>query len=303
MLVAGVDVGGLTVPAARLRLKDTLGPAYRKPVVIRAARRSFKLERRAVRFRFDALATARSALAAGAAMPPAADGSVAPVAVTPVVRYRRDPVGAWIRSVKVAVTRAPRNATIAYSIRRIKRRHSRTGRTLRTAGLKAAVENALTDPAATRVLEPGRRNVPAKVRWSDLRKVYRTVLTIEQRTFKLRLFKRLRLVEDLRRGGRPAAYPTPSGVFAVTSKQVNPVWTAPNAPWAGELAGTSVAGGAVNNPLKARWMGLAGGVGIHGTGQPWSIGTRASHGCIRMTVPDVVELYRRVPMGTPVFIR
>src|SRR5687767_1654059 len=80
VLVAGVDVGGLTVADARLRLKDALGPAYRKPVVIKAAGRSFKLARRAVRFRFDALATARSALAAGAAMPPAADGSVAPVA-------------------------------------------------------------------------------------------------------------------------------------------------------------------------------------------------------------------------------
>jgi lipoprotein-anchoring transpeptidase ErfK/SrfK len=84
---------------------------------------------------------------------------------------------------------------------------------------------------------------------------------------------------------------------------VNPVWTAPNSPWAGELAGQSVAGGAANNPLKARWMGLAGGVGIHGTGQPWSIGTRASHGCIRMTVPDVVDLFSQVPMGSPVYIK
>ena len=127
--------------------------------------------------------------------------------------------------------------------------------------------------------------MPAKVGWSDLRRVYKTVLTIEQRTFKLRLFKRLRHVKTYRVAVGQPAYPTPSGTFAVTSKQVNPVWTAPNSPWAGELAGTSVAGGAANNPLKARWMGLAGGVGIHGTGEPWSIGTRASHGCIRMTVP------------------
>jgi len=102
--------------------------------------------------------------------------------------------------------------------------------------------------------------------------------------------------------GQPA-YPTPSGTFAVTSKQVDPVWTAPNSPWAGELAGQSVDGGAADNPLKARWMGLAGGVGIHGTGEPWSIGTRASHGCIRMTVPDVIDLFNQVPMGAPVFIQ
>ena len=62
-------------------------------------------------------------------------------------------------------------------------------------------------------------------------------------------------------------------------------------------------GGAPNNPLRARWMGVSGAVGIHGTGQPWSIGTRASHGCIRMTVPDVIDLFKRVKVGTPVLIR
>jgi lipoprotein-anchoring transpeptidase ErfK/SrfK len=99
------------------------------------------------------------------------------------------------------------------------------------------------------------------------------------------------------------AYPTPTGLFSIQSKQVNPSWTAPNSPWAGEMAGQQVAGGAWNNPLKARWMGVSGSVGIHGTGMPWSIGTRASHGCIRMTVPDVIDLFRRVPLGTPVLIR
>ena len=50
-------------------------------------------------------------------------------------------------------------------------------------------------------------------------------------------------------------------------------------------------------------MGLRDGIGIHGTGQDWSIGTRASHGCIRMHVDDVIALYKRVPLGTPVLIR
>ena len=50
-------------------------------------------------------------------------------------------------------------------------------------------------------------------------------------------------------------------------------------------------------------MGVVGGVGIHGTGMEWSIGTRASHGCIRMRVADVIDLFGRVPIGTPVYIR
>jgi lipoprotein-anchoring transpeptidase ErfK/SrfK len=100
-----------------------------------------------------------------------------------------------------------------------------------------------------------------------------------------------------------AGYDTPPGLYSIQNKQVNPAWTAPNRPWAGSLAGQTIPGGAPNNPLKARWLGVNGAVGIHGTGEPWSIGTRASHGCIRMRVPDVIDLYDRVPIGTPVLIR
>ena len=50
-------------------------------------------------------------------------------------------------------------------------------------------------------------------------------------------------------------------------------------------------------------MGIANGVGIHGTAEDWSIGSRASHGCIRMHVSDVIDLYSRVPVGTPVLIK
>jgi lipoprotein-anchoring transpeptidase ErfK/SrfK len=77
----------------------------------------------------------------------------------------------------------------------------------------------------------------------------------------------------------------------------------PRSPWAGSLAGQTIPPGSPDNPLKARWLGITSGVGIHGTAEDWSIGQRASHGCIRMHVSDVVDLYPRVPVGTPVLIR
>jgi lipoprotein-anchoring transpeptidase ErfK/SrfK len=83
---------------------------------------------------------------------------------------------------------------------------------------------------------------------------------------------------------------------------VNPAWNVPNSAWAGSLAGTTVPGGAPDNPLKARWMGIFDGAGIHGTDAIGSIGTAASHGCIRMRIPDVIDLYDQVPVGAPVFI-
>ena len=138
---------------------------------------------------------------------------------------------------------------------------------------------------------------------NDLARVYGTVITIDRSNFKLRLFKRLKFSRSYGVAVGLPAYPTPTGRFQISNKQVNPAWTAPNSPWAGELAGTTTPGGSAANPLRARWMGIAGGVGIHGTSQEWSIGSRASHGCIRMRVADVINLYPRVPVGTPVLIR
>jgi lipoprotein-anchoring transpeptidase ErfK/SrfK len=153
------------------------------------------------------------------------------------------------------------------------------------------------------VLHQPLTRVRAKVNASDLARVYGTVITIDRAHFKLRLFKALKFRKGYGVAVGQPAYPTPTGRFAITSKQVNPVWSVPNSPWAGELQGTTVDGGSAANPLKARWMGIANGVGIHGTGEDYSIGTRASHGCIRMHVPDVVDLFKRVPVGTPVLIK
>ena len=100
-----------------------------------------------------------------------------------------------------------------------------------------------------------------------------------------------------------AGLSTPAGRYSIQDKQVDPAWHVPNSAWAGSLAGSVIPGGAPNNPLKARWMGLVDGVGIHGTAEDWSIGSAASHGCIRMHVSDVKDLYGRVSVGTPVIIR
>ena len=83
---------------------------------------------------------------------------------------------------------------------------------------------------------------------------------------------------------------------------MDPAWSVPNSAWAGSLAGTVVPGGTAANPLKARWLGIFDGAGIHGTDAASSIGSAASHGCIRMLIPDVIELYDQVPVGAPIYI-
>jgi lipoprotein-anchoring transpeptidase ErfK/SrfK len=119
----------------------------------------------------------------------------------------------------------------------------------------------------------------------------------------VRLFKGLRVVRTYRVAVGAAGYETPAGLHRVQYKQLNPPWHAPNRPWAGELAGQTIPAGDPRNPLLAAFIALGGGVGFHGTGNLASIGTAASHGCIRMTIPDVLSLYRNVPVGTPVLVR
>jgi lipoprotein-anchoring transpeptidase ErfK/SrfK len=96
------------------------------------------------------------------------------------------------------------------------------------------------------------------------------------------------------------AHPTPIGTFRIITKQKNPVWNPPDSAWA---AGMGPIPPGPGNPLGTRWMGLnSPGIGMHGTPAPSSIGTAASHGCIRMKIPDAEDLFDRVFVGTPVQI-
>jgi lipoprotein-anchoring transpeptidase ErfK/SrfK len=135
------------------------------------------------------------------------------------------------------------------------------------------------------------------------------VIVIDKSAFKLRLYrgttkpggtimKRVRTYPVAI--GQPA-YPTPTGNYAVIQKQMNPTWFPPDSPWA---AGLGPVPPGASNPLGTRWIGTsAPAIGMHGTPNPSSIGTMASHGCVRMYMRDVENLYSRVEIGTPVFIR
>ena len=244
------------------------------------------------KLKLDAMRTAKRALYAKAGV----------LAVAPAISHSHAAVAGFVAQIAKQVGKPARNAKIKITLRHIYRQRSRPGHGLDTAAAAKAIDAAIDDPAAPRVLHQPLTRLRAKVNANDLARVYNTVITIDKAHFKLRLFKGLKLSKTYGVAVGMPAYPTPTGRFSIANKAVNPAWTAPNSPWAGAYANETVAGGSAENPLKARWMGIVNGVGIHGTGAPGSIGSRASHGCIRMTVPDVVDLYPRVPVGTPVLI-
>ena len=130
----------------------------------------------------------------------------------------------------------------------------------------------------------------------------RTVLITNRNSFQLTPYKKLRQEKTFRIAVGKVGLETPAGQYTIANKAINPAWHVPNSPWAGKLAGKVIPGNDPTNPIKARWLGIYDGVGIHGTADDGSIGSNASHGCIRMHIPDVEKLYDEVPVGAAVYI-
>ena len=127
------------------------------------------------------------------------------------------------------------------------------------------------------------------------------VIVIKRDSRTLLYFNGLKLKRSFRIATGQSSYPTPIGEYEVINMQRNPWWYPPEgSAWA---EGAEPVPPGPGNPLGTRWMGISAPyVGIHGTPDAASIGYSASHGCIRMLIPQVEWLFEQVEVGTPVFI-
>jgi len=95
------------------------------------------------------------------------------------------------------------------------------------------------------------------------------------------------------------AYPTPTGEFQVIQMVRDPSWMNP-------FTQEVIDGGHPRNPLGRFWIGFwtdgTNWVGMHGTPNPETVGTAASHGCVRLYNEDIQALFSQVSMGTPVTV-
>jgi lipoprotein-anchoring transpeptidase ErfK/SrfK len=166
------------------------------------------------------------------------------------------------------------------------------------------VMKALTVQRITRALEAAQMpRVRAAVRVVApklTRANFGPVIVIRRGANELRYYDGPKLVKTFGVATGQSVYPTPTGQFSIVDMQLNPWWRPPDSPWAQGLKPIPPGPG---NPLGTRWMGLtAPGVGIHGTPDDASIGYSASHGCIRMHIPDAEWLFQHVHIGTQVVI-
>lgn len=209
-----------------------------------------------------------------------------------------------MRRVTDAVDRPARDAKLSYTPDGLGRVSGRTGLAVRAGSLRARIERALTRPDARRSIGARTRVIQPKVTTAALARRNPVVLVVTRSQFKLKLYDHLRLARSYNIAVGMEGLETPAGMYRIQNKSINPAWSVPNSPWAGSLAGTVVPGGTPQNPLKARWLGIFNGAGIHGIDPSLygSIGSAASHGCVRMRIEDVVDLYPRVPVQSPIFI-
>ncbi len=278
--IGGIPVGGLTAETAA----QVVQSAFDRPLVLTWSGRSWQVAP------FALGASAHVAAAVNRART-AAPGSE----VQLVVGIRARELRGYVDGLARRYDRTPKDSTVRLVGLRPRISEPKVGVQLERALIVSRLAKALRTgdrapiPLLAKMLRP--KVTPA---------AFRSVIVIRRGSHRLYLYKgeqRWRIFGVA--VGQPV-YPTPLGHFTIVQMWRNPWWYPPPSPWA---EGEKPIPPGPGNPLGTRWMGLsAPAVGIHGTPDAASIGYSASHGCIRMRIPDAEWLFDHVRLGTHVFI-
>jgi lipoprotein-anchoring transpeptidase ErfK/SrfK len=307
--IGGVDVSGLTPEQARAKLRRAVLDPLSQPVVVRALGKRYRLtpEQASVTVDVDG--------SVDAALDRSRDGNMLvrtwrgirgeslDAEVELDIDYSKKAIRKLVRRVRADVDEPAVDASVDLESGNVAPVASKDGRRLLATKLRRQVRNRLLDVGDSKRVRARTKVVKPKVTTEELAEKYPAVLVVNRGSFQLTLYKDLKLHKTYRVAIGAVGYDTPAGLYNIQNKAVNPAWTMPNSDWVPAAdRGKVVPGGVPENPLKARWMGIYDGAGIHGTDATGSIGSAASHGCIRMLIPDVIELYDQVPVGAPIYI-
>jgi lipoprotein-anchoring transpeptidase ErfK/SrfK len=279
--IAGVPVGGMTNEQAQAALR----PAFARPIRLVYGDRSWSL--RPTRF------GAKVAIADGVSR---ALNSPANASVPLAPQLNVDSVRQFVRRLDASISTPAQDAELSGLVRLVPQfTPEKPGVQVLQAVSTKRILRALRTPSVRRV----RLAVTSIVPKRTLSR-FGPVVVIRRGANQLRYYQGTKLVRTFGVATGQSIYPTPTGTFDIVDKQLNPWWIPPDSAWA---RGEKPIPPGPGNPLGTRWMGLSTpGVGIHGTPDDASIGYSASHGCIRMHIPDAEWLFHHVDLGTPVVI-
>jgi len=305
--IGGVDVGGMTAREASRLVDSNLVEPLRDHVTVNFEGVKYRISPEKLRVSSDVEGMVDRALEESqeGGLPTRviryATGDEVDVAISPQITYSGKALTEFIATVSAEVNRDPVHASIEASSTSLAAVKGENGIAVAEDKLRDRLESAVQSPHRRTVALPVETLKP-EVTTADLAAQYPTYLTVDRSNFELTLWQELEPVKTYTVAIGAVGFDTPVGTYNIQNMAVDPAWNVPDSNWAGELAGTVVPGGTAENPLKERWLGIYDGAGIHGTDDVASLGSRASHGCVRMAVADVIELYDQVDVGTPIYI-
>jgi len=305
--IGGVDVGGMTAREASRLVDSNLVEPLRDHVTVNFEGVKYRISPEKLRVSSDVEGMVDRALEESqeGGLPTRviryATGDEVDVAISPQITYSGKALTEFIATVSAEVNRDPVDASIEASSTSLAAVKGENGIAVAEDELRDRLESAVQSPHRRTVALPVETLKP-EVTTADLAAQYPTYLTVDRSNFELTLWQELEPVKTYTVAIGAVGFDTPVGTYNIQNMAVDPAWNVPDSNWAGDLAGTVVPGGTSENPLKERWLGIYDGAGIHGTDDVASLGSRASHGCVRMAIPDVIELYDQVDVGTPIYI-
>jgi lipoprotein-anchoring transpeptidase ErfK/SrfK len=307
--IGGVDVGGLSTAAARERLQQRAVEPRRRTLRVHAAGHTFTLPAKTSKITADVDVALDRALAdsrrgwLGQRVANALSNKRVDESLSLRIHYAPGVVARLTKRVAATVRRAPVDASVKPGAGGLSIHDSHRGRALNEKALKSKLAASLTSARRPASISATTRPVAPEVSTSQLAAKYPAYIIVDRKAHVLRFYEHLKPAQTYPIAVGKAGLETPAGLYDVQWKETNPSWHVPNSPWAGALAGKTIPPGP-DDPIKARWMAFNGGAGIHGIdpSEYGSIGHDASHGCVRMRIPDVISLYAHTPVHTPVFV-
>lgn len=300
--IAGVDVGGMTAAEAERALAPTVAQILGRPIEVRGAGHVWRMSAQGLGTRVDlqhavalALDETRSYHWSARLYHRLLDRPIRRH-IDLRVSHETSSVRRFVRDAAEKVKKAAQSAYLDVVDGELVTRRSRPGSELNARASRRRLMEAVRAGASSADLEV--RRVKPKVSEASLGQTI--IIRIGEN--RLYLYDGIKLAKSYPVATGQPGYPTPQGHWVIINKRVNPTWYNPAKDTWGKNEPDFIPPGP-NNPLGTRALDLdAPGIRIHGTYADSSIGSYASHGCIRMHIPDSEDLFDRVAVGTPVII-
>ncbi len=305
--VGGVDVGGMNAEEAEAAVRRQLLAPLQHSLKVGYEGKKWMLPGKKLKVHAEIDAAVQEALdeSESGGLPSRlvryVTGGGVDKSISADVSYSKPAVNRFVRHVAEEVDREAKNADVEPSGDSLTVVAPENGRKLRDNKLTDQINEAVLNAGVDHTITAHTHSIKPSVVRSEVASQYPSYLTLDRSTFQLRLWKNLKLAKTYTVAVGMEGLETPEGLYHIEEKQENPSWHVPDSAWAGDLAGQVIPPGP-DDPIKARWMAIFEGAGIHGTEETESLGSAASHGCVRMSIPDVEELYDQVEVGTPIFI-